>query len=62
MEFVSLRVFDALGKQVTLLFNEIHSPGSYEAEFKGTNYPSGIYYYRLEAGCFSDVRKMILLK
>ncbi len=60
--FVSLRVFDALGKEVAVLVNEKLSPGIYEAAFDGSNYPSGIYYYRLDAGSFSEVRKMILLK
>ena len=60
--FVSLRVFDALGKEVIVLVNETLSPGSYKSEFNGANYPSGIYYYKLEAGSFSEVRKMILLK
>ena len=60
--FVSLRVFDALGKEVAVLVNENLSPGIYEAVFEGSNYPSGIYYYKLEAGSFSEVRKMILLK
>ena len=60
--FVSLRVYDALGKEVAVLVNEKLSPGIYETVFDGINYPSGIYYYKLEAGSFSEVRKMILLK
>lgn len=60
--FVSLRVFDALGKEVAVLVNETLSPGNFKTEFNGTDYPSGIYYYRLEAGSFSEVKKMILLK
>ncbi|MBK9331689.1 MAG: T9SS type A sorting domain-containing protein [Ignavibacteria bacterium] len=59
---VSLRVYDALGKDVAVLVNEKLSPGIYETEFDGSNYPSGIYYYKLEAGEFSEVRKMILLR
>mgnify|MGYP003619561947 CR=1 FL=1 len=55
-------MFDALGKEVTVLVNEKLSPGIYKAEFDGSNYPSGIYYYKLEAGSFSEVRKMILLR
>jgi len=60
--FVSLRVYNALGKEVAVLVNESLSPGIYETVFDGNNYPSGIYYYKLEAGSFSEVRKMILLK
>ena len=60
--YVSLRVYDALGKEITALVNEKLSPGNYEVQFDGSNNPSGIYYYKLEAGSFSEVKKMILLK
>jgi hypothetical protein len=60
--YVTLKVFDALGRQVATLVNEKLSLGSYDVEFNGANYPSGIYYYKLEAGDFSEVKKMILLK
>jgi flagellar hook assembly protein FlgD len=59
---VSLKIYDNLGKEVAMLVNEKQNEGSYSVEFYGTNYPSGIYYYKLEAGDFSEVRKMILLK
>jgi len=47
-------VYDALGKEVAVLFNENLSPGIYEAVFNGSNYPSGNYYYKLETGNFSQ--------
>ncbi len=65
---VKLIVYDALGKEVATLVNQKLSQGSYEVEFNGANFPSGIYYYKLiidsfgEAGSFSEVKKMILLK
>jgi len=62
INYVKLKVFDALGRQVTTLVDEKLSSGSYEVEFDAGNYPSGIYYYKLEAGSFSEVRKMILVK
>ena len=60
--FVSLKVYDVLGNEVKTLINEIKHPGYYEVEFDGSNLPSGIYYYKLEAGSFIQVRKMMLVK
>ncbi len=59
---VKLIIYDALGKNVATLVNEKLNAGSYEAEFNGSNYSSGIYFYKLEAGDFSEVKRMILLK
>lgn len=61
-ENVELKVFDILGNEVAMLVNEVQSPGKYEIEFKGSNLPSGVYFYRLLSSTFSQVRKMILLK
>jgi len=61
--FVSLKVYDALGSEVTTLVNEKKTAGSYEVEFDGSNLPSGIYFYRLEAGGdIIDTKRMVLLK
>ncbi|MBK7160476.1 MAG: T9SS type A sorting domain-containing protein [Ignavibacteria bacterium] len=60
--FVSLKVFDILGKEVAVLVNEKLSPGIYEAEFDGSSLSSGIYFYKLEAGDFIETKRMILLK
>jgi len=59
---VKLVVYNAIGKEISTLVNQQLSAGSYSVEFDASNYPSGIYYYRLEAGDFSEVRKMILVK
>ena len=59
---VKLIVFDGLGKEVVTLVNEQLSPGSYEAEFDGSNFASGIYFYKLEAGSFVETKRMIMLK
>ena len=61
-EIVSLRVYDALGKEIAVLVNEKLAPGNYDIQFDGSNYPSGVYYYKFEAGSFSEVKKMTLLK
>ncbi|MBK8549567.1 MAG: T9SS type A sorting domain-containing protein [Ignavibacteria bacterium] len=59
---VKLVVYNNLGKEVLTLVNEKQNAGSYSVDFNGANYPSGVYYYKLEAGSFIEVRKMILLK
>jgi hypothetical protein len=60
--YVSLKVYDALGKEVATLVNEKQNAGSYKVEFGGSAYPSGIYYYKLSAGEYSESRKMTLIK
>jgi photosystem II stability/assembly factor-like uncharacterized protein len=61
-QFVTLKVFDLLGREVATLVNEEKPSGEYQVEFDGTNLPSGIYFYRLKAGQYSETRKMVLLK
>ena len=51
-----------LGREVTPLVNKQLKPGNYETEFNGTNYPSGVYFYKLISGNNSETRKMILVK
>ena len=62
VQFVTLKVFDMLGKEVATLVNEKLKAGTYEATFDGSNLPSGIYFYKLETENFSDVKKMVLVK
>ncbi|MGA2622724.1 MAG: T9SS type A sorting domain-containing protein [Bacteroidota bacterium] len=61
-EFVSLKVYNLLGQEVATLVNGHMMPGSYEATFDASPLPSGLYFYCLSAGNFSQVRKMCLLK
>ena len=60
--YVTLKVFDITGKEVSTLVNEKINPGEYEAVLDGNNLPSGIYFYKLEAGDFKEIRKMVLIK
>ena len=60
--FVSLKVFDVTGKEIAILVNEKMQPGSYEVTFGGSKLSSGVYFYRLTAGEFSETKKMILNK
>jgi len=59
---VTIKIFDLLGREVMTLVNEIKNAGRYEVTFKGENFSSGIYYYRIKAGNYEQIRKMILLK
>ena len=60
--FVTLKVYNTLGKEVAVLANEYKTAGYYQATFGGSELPSGIYFYTLNSGKFSETRKMILMK
>lgn len=62
VQFVSLKVFDVLGKEVKTLFNEQLKPGTYEATFDGSALNSGVYFYKLITDGFTDVKRMVLIK
>lgn len=60
--YVKLIVLDVLGQEVANLINEELQAGSYKIYWDATNYPSGVYFYKLEAGTFIQSKKMVLLK
>ncbi len=60
--FVTLKIYDVLGREVATLVNEAKSPGYYSVNFNAVNLPSGLYFYKLTAGGFSQTKKMILMK
>ncbi|MCX7877205.1 MAG: T9SS type A sorting domain-containing protein [Ignavibacteria bacterium] len=57
-----LKIYNILGNEVATLIEQKLEPGTYELEWNGEDYPSGVYYYRLYAGDFAETRKMVLLK
>jgi len=59
---VTLRVYDLLGRQVGELVNEKLAPGNYKTQWDASNFSSGVYFYRLEAGDFVDTKKLLLLR
>jgi len=59
---VSLKVYDILGQEVATLVNNAQTPGLYEVEFNAQNLTSGIYFYRLTVGSFSETKKLLFLK
>jgi glucose/arabinose dehydrogenase len=60
--FVSLKIFDVLGVEVTSLIYENKQQGSYEVSWDASNFPSGVYFYELNAGNFKERKKMVLIK
>ena len=60
--FVKLKVYDVIGREVATLVNEEKAVGNYNVEFNGSDLSSGIYFYRIQAGDYSSVKKMILIK
>jgi hypothetical protein len=61
-EFVRLQIFDPLGREIAVLVNQEQNPGIYLVTWDAMDFPSGIYYYRITAGAFTDVKKLVLVK
>ncbi|HEY6435530.1 MAG TPA: T9SS type A sorting domain-containing protein, partial [Ignavibacteriaceae bacterium] len=61
-QFVTLKVYDVLGNEIATLVNEEKSAGTYEVNFDANHLSSGIYFYKIKSGGFTDTKKMILLR
>jgi N-acetylneuraminic acid mutarotase len=59
---VKLVVIDILGREVTTLVNENVKPGTYEVDFDGSKFSSGVYFYKLQTESFSETKKMLMVK
>jgi hypothetical protein len=59
---VDLSIYNNLGQKIVTLINKQQKAGYYQVEWDATNFASGVYYYRLQAGEFHDVKKMILIR
>ncbi|MFZ1321992.1 MAG: T9SS type A sorting domain-containing protein [Ignavibacteria bacterium] len=59
---VSIKIFDMLGREMKTLVNDFKTAGRYTISFNGADLSSGIYYYKIKAGDFEQVRKMMLIK
>ncbi|MBK6506879.1 MAG: T9SS type A sorting domain-containing protein [Ignavibacteria bacterium] len=59
---VKLTVYDVLGHEVATLVNEKQSAGTYQVEFDGSGFASGVYFYKIVTEGFTDVKRMMLLK
>jgi len=60
--YVTLEVYDVIGNKVATLVSEEQSTGNYKVNFNATELSNGVYFYRIEAGTFMEIKKMILLK
>jgi len=60
--FVTLKVFDSLGREVSKLVSEEMLPGTYSKQWNAEGFPSGTYFARLEAGSYIATKKLVLLK
>jgi hypothetical protein len=59
---VIIKLYDALGKEISTLVNGNHHPGNYRVLLNGSNLPNGIYFYRLKAEKFTETKKLVILK
>jgi len=59
---VTLKIYDAIGNEVTTLVNGVKPAGNYNVKFDASNLASGLYIYRIQAGDFTQQKKMMLLK
>ena len=59
---VKLVVFDALGREVETLVNESQQAGKYETKFSGSALTSGVYFYKLSVGDFTETKRMLMIK
>ncbi len=60
--YVTLKIYDILGREVATLINEFQQAGQYVKTFHGTSLPSSVYFYKIQAGSFSQTKKMLLIK
>lgn len=60
--FTTLKIYDVIGSEIETLVNEELKPGEYEVSFDGANFPSGVYFYRLNSDGYSETKKMVLVR
>lgn len=61
-DLIKLKVFDVLGREVQTLVNEKLSPGTYSVDWNASDFPSGVYLYRLQAGDYIMTKRMLMIK
>ncbi len=61
-ELVSIKIYDILGKEVATLVNDFKQAGTYEVDFNASTLSSGVYFYRMQSGYFTDIKRMMVIK
>lgn len=59
---VKISIFNAIGENIGVILNKVQNAGMHSVTWDATGYPSGVYFYKLEAGSFTEIKKMILAK
>ncbi len=59
---IKIKIYDVLSREVSTLLDEYREAGYYEVSWDASSQPSGVYFYKLQAGCFTSVKKMLLMK
>jgi hypothetical protein len=60
--YVTLKIYDLLGREVVSLVNEVKQAGTYPITWNAAKLGSGVYFYKIQIGSFSETKKMILIK
>jgi photosystem II stability/assembly factor-like uncharacterized protein len=60
--FISLKIFDAFGREVSTIVSDEMMPGSHTRQWNASSFSSGLYFYRLQAGSFTETKKLLLIK
>jgi hypothetical protein len=60
--FVTLRIYDIIGRKVATLVNGFKEAGPHDVKFDASNLPSGVYFYRITAGTYAETKKLVLIK
>jgi hypothetical protein len=59
---VTLKIYDVLGHELTTLVNELKQPGTYTIDWDASSFPGGVYFYRLQAGSYTQTKKLVYIK
>lgn len=61
-QYVSLKVYDVLGREVASLVDDTRQPGTYTVTWDARGFATGVYFYRMVAGSFTDAKKLVLVR